>query len=348
MGVECDIFVHIPEEGKHITGERISGIVKLHLDKDKVYKKITLSLIEKKLSWHDYGRKDIDAYTTHKIWTGNRYQYEDDEIKTVVEIDLQTNKNQKLKQGSHEYPFEMKIPENIPPSVCIKYYDKSVEGIEYYLLLKLIKPLFTWDTYFKTRIKIHNRIDSSITEEPIIVTLDKTLLKPFSKEKQEIKLKAVLDKGYFIPLSERRITFAVINNTDLIFTVQTEFICKTQIDLDIPNKKTEVLAMVETPKIPNNSVSNMFNIIPVGPDECTVKYSNKIKRDYKIRVTMKLPPPHLNSHVEIPVFVGERPIKKQNEGIDAKAGTSSEPMEPVEEPPSYWETVSCDEKICEK
>lgn len=85
----------------------------------------------------------------------------------------------------------------------------------------------------------------------------------------------------------------------------------------------------------------MVNTIPVGPELCTVRHSSMISREYKIRVTLHLPPQHINSFVEIPVLIGERLVEKNNETSDNEAGESSEP---IKEPPSYWEAVVCEEK----
>lgn len=112
------------------------------------------------------------------------------------------------------------------------------------------------------------------------------------------------------PSGRTNVSFVVNNNSNDIFAVKTELICISKYTIPkhnstISKKKVIHSSTIEASNIPDNSVSNMSSIISVAPDIYTVRHSNLINREYKVRVTLKLPLPHVNSSVEIPVFVGE-------------------------------------------
>ncbi|KAJ8721243.1 hypothetical protein PYW07_002018 [Mythimna separata] len=77
----------------------------------------------------------------------------------------------------------------------------------------------------------------------------------------------------------------------------------------------------------------MFNKIPVAPEIFSVRHSEMMKREYYFRVTLKLPMPHANSSVDLPVFVGAPPIT-----YDEEAGEAiGEPGDEI--PPPQWEAM---------
>ncbi|KAJ8730553.1 hypothetical protein PYW08_001966 [Mythimna loreyi] len=306
--VTSEILITVPQIGKHLTGEILEGIVKLDLDKNTVYKSITLTLVEKVCSRYEYGNKTFDDNSTIQIKANDINQYQTRKVEKIHLI--KGNEKKLLTAGSHEYLFEIKIPENTPPSVRITDKKITVGGIRYFLILKFKKSaIFEENDYFVTHLTIYPKINSTLLEKPLIASFGKTLTKLFASKKHEIEVKAELDKNYLTPCCERKITFIVNNKSDVIITIKTELICKTSTteDLGKPLQKTKVLAAVETPSIPDNSISNMFNIIPVGPDIYTVRHSKEISREYIIRVTMKLPSPHTNTSMDLPVLAGIKP-----------------------------------------
>lgn len=346
MGVTSDILIEYPANKKHITGESIKGIVKFHLDKDTVYKKITLSLVEKGYcQWYEYeslyrGRRSQQIRQRKKV--GNRYIFEGHETKVVKKINLldkNANENTTLTAGPYEHTFKIIIPENIPPSM-----KTDIGEIKYYLVLKFKKPrIFSLNKKFKTNITIYPGIDSSVADKTLSFTIEKTLNKLFSSYKHEIYLKAELDRGYLNPSGERQISYVAANNSKVNISVKTELISKTKYKDDFVAKKylvddaktmREVIysCTVGIASAPENDISCMFVVIPVAPELCTVRHSKIITREFKLRVTLKLPLPHVNSSVEIPVFVGERIKDIDVEIVEASA--------PIEKPPPYLETIT--------
>ncbi|KAJ8721244.1 hypothetical protein PYW07_002019 [Mythimna separata] len=197
--------------------------------------------------------------------------------------------------------------------------------------------MLSWNKTFKKKIVIHPRVDPSLSSDRVTATLNKTLCSLFSPKKREINLDAVLDKEYLNPGRESNISFAVKNNSDLIVSIKTELLCKTYYKIPkhkktLHKKKVIHFSTVETPKIPESSqISNISHTIPVPPEIFTVRHSNILNREYKLRVTLKVPCPHVNSSVVIPVFVGE--------SVEENVEVVGEFIEPLQAPPSYWETM---------
>ncbi|CAH0702218.1 unnamed protein product [Spodoptera exigua] len=344
MGLRSEILIHPPRGGKHVTGGTIRGMVKFHLDKDTDFKKISIALIQKgHVQWYEFATK---SSVNPRRTVGNRYVYEGREEVTLTkvyflnkEIDEKCDTST-LKAGSYEHQFEIELPEEVPASIST-----DIGEINYSIVLKFKKPsVFSFNKVFRTPVTIYPRLDPTIPDQPVTVSLEKSLFKLFSSKKHEIKLKAELDRGYLIPGGEGKISFSVINNSDVIFSVKTELVSKTKyrdrfmvekIVRDNPKIERKVIraCTVETPSIPERSVSSdMYNIIPVTTDLCTVRHSELISREFKLKVTLNLPMPHKNSCVDIPVFIGEQP-HLPNE-LEAGFG------EPMEAPPSYWEVMT--------
>ncbi|KAJ8730550.1 hypothetical protein PYW08_001963 [Mythimna loreyi] len=323
MGITSEIFIQPPREAKHVTGETIQGFVRFRLDTDTVYKTISLSLVEKG-QCNFQATQDTMVQTTETILVQKQYFLFDD----VTE-----HGNIKLSAGLHECPFQIIIPLNIPASVKTRFGE-----IKYHLVLKFKRPeMLSWNKTFKKKIFIHPRVESLLSSNRVSASLNKTLCSLFSSKKREISLDAVLDKEFLNPGREGQISFAVKNNSDVVVSIKTELLCKTNYTLPkskktFKKKKVVHFSTVETPKIPESSqISNMSSMIPVDPDICTVRYSNILNREYKLRVTLKVPCPHVNSSVEIPVFIGE--------SVEENAGVEGEFNEPLEAPPTYWESM---------
>ena len=347
MGVTSDILIETPKDRKHITGERIKGLVKFNLDKDTVYKKISLSLVEKAYcQWYECetncrGSRSQQIRQRKKV--GKHFLFEGHEAKLIKKINLLSKNNDEnttLTAGPYEHEFEILIPENIPPSM-----KTDIGEIKYFLVLKFKKPkLLGLNKKFKTKIVIYPGIDSSITDNTLSFSIHKTLSRLFSSFKHEINLKAQLDRGYLNPSGERKISFVATNLSSVNFSVKIELISKTKYKddfivkkyiFDDPKTVTEVIysCTVGTASVPKNTTSCMFVVIPVAPDICTVRHSKIITREYKLRVTLKLPLPHVSSSVDIPIFVGERLKDEEVEDEVVEEAT-------IEEKPSHWETMT--------
>lgn len=211
MAVATDILIQIPKTRKCITGEPITGIIQHHLDEETVYNEINLSPVVKKSgSWYEY----IHYYETNKV----RNHHKLEEHKTYVLLDVKmVNKNP---DGSVRSSNESVEAENITP---LEETDKE-DGIKRYhveILFKKPIGIFGTKTKFKTIIKVYPTVVSEFPDDPFLSELDRTLTQLFSSKKHEINVTTDLDKGFFTPSKEIKVSFVVANNTDLLISFKT-------------------------------------------------------------------------------------------------------------------------------
>nr|XP_049696594.1 uncharacterized protein LOC126054553 [Helicoverpa armigera] len=338
MGITSEILLHFPEEGRYLTGKYIRGVVRFQLDKETVFKKISLSLVQRGFcEWYD--RVNRDRNERHKR-IGNMLQGHESAVPIKIYfLNKKVDDNVTLSAGSYEYPYEMEIPQNIPPSF------RSQNGkIKYHLVLKFKKPgLLKRTKSIQTEVQIFPQVDPMITDAPTAFALDKNLTKMFASNNQEIRIIGELEKPYLSYYDENKLSLAVTNNTDLNFNIKTELRSKVTYTHDHSmgmygdeEVVKEVIGPIyESPIVPDNSVSNIIKVIlPVDPQQYTVRHSAIISREYKLKVTIQMPMPHSNVSVNIPVFVGDRRL--------AKANNENRNNEAVEEPPTYWHAMTED------
>ncbi|XP_047019076.1 uncharacterized protein LOC124629628 [Helicoverpa zea] len=337
MGITSEILLHFPEEGRHLTGKYLNGVVRFQLDKETVFKKISLSLVKRGFcEWYDTTNTDSnDSHETDNTLQG----HENAVLMKLYFLNKEVDDNLTLSAGSYEYPFEMEIPQNIPPS-----FRSEIGKITYLLILKFKKPgLLKRTKSFQTEVQILPQVDLSITDAPIAFALDKNLTKMFASHNKEIRIIGDLEKPYLSYYDENKLSLAATNNTDLNFTIKTELMSKVTYTHDhsmgmYGDEKVvkEVIGPIyESPVVPDNSVSNIIkDILPVDSQQYTVRHSAIISREYKLKVTIQMPMPHRNVSVNIPVFVGDRRLTKAN--------NENRNNEAAEEPPTYWHAMSED------
>ncbi|KAG6460217.1 hypothetical protein O3G_MSEX011834 [Manduca sexta] len=89
-------------------------------------------------------------------------------------------------------------------------------------------------------------------------------------------------------------------------------------------------SIVQSTSIPKDAIVNLKQEISTPPDMVSIN-SRVIKVEFLLKVIARLPMPHLNASVEIPIVIGE----KLEESLE------------VEPHPSYWEVMSEEEKVKE-
>lgn len=302
MGVSCQISLNLPEGVKIVTGSTLKGTVKFYLDKETVYKTISLALISK-LYCDCCCRRKVDKKSGDEIIKGKGHKkYTIGKIHFLKEI----NDKIPISAGTYKHLFKFDIPEEIPPSFTNKDF-----LIRYFLILKFKKfGLFSINKEFIYTVTIFPRIPHSVPKAPVNIALDILLTKLFTNIPQYVNVKAKLDSGYLVPSYDSLITCLVTNNSDVMLTVKTELIHVTKYKDCQGVKRIEESVIDEcsqiSPIVIENSIANMHNIIRILPNMYTVRYSKMVKREFKLKITLKLPMPHSNASIEVPIFLGER------------------------------------------
>lgn len=344
MGVMCRIMIQRPRENVHTAGGAVLGTVQYSIDEPTEYKDIKLCLIGKgECTWSEsrqrHGRR---GGTNRKYFKGTEVY-----VATYISI---LNKHPGLTAiilpGTYEYNFRFMLPDNIPPS-----FKNSTCTIAYQIKIKFKKQaFFSINKQFTADLTVYGSVEPAGPEGNVSFGLEKTLLRPFSKRTQMINLKADILNTIFSPGQNADISFTVTNITDVKLTsLKTELLCYTTYIANCGRRKetskTIKESTVETPSVPADAVANLTSVLPIQAHLYSIQNCRIMKKEYKVKVTLRLPVPYINASVEVPIVIGEMRGNRDNEGAmfarDAP-GTSVETVE-VEGsaygPPSYWEVM---------
>lgn len=329
-----------------MAGRPIFGTVRYALDEPTEYKDIILSLVGKgKCSWTETQRssqkRTSRTYTGSEIFVENYISFRGNNpgITAVFPV------------GTYEYQFTFVLPEDIPPS-----YISTTGTIKYKIGLKFVKlSVFSINKKFTTTINVYGYVKPELFESNTIFGLNKSLLRPFSKRNHLINLKADIASTFFNPGQNANISFIVTNDTDVkINSVKTELMCYTTYTADCGQTRFETTIIkestVETLSVPADAVANMESVMQVLAHLYSIQNCRIIKREFKVKVTLRLPMPYINAYVEISIVIG----KKRNDRNAEISFLDREMPDPSVEavagmtdiPPSYWEAMN--EDIYEK
>lgn len=301
MGVVCQILVDPVVNKVHKAGEFVTGVVKYTIDETTEFKDISLSFIGTgSSSW-----SDTDASYS------NSEQY----FNTCIKLHVVENNTDKitLRNGAYEYRYKFQLPENIPSS-----FHNPKGRIIYQIVLKFetvkILGIFHRPTIFSTEIPVKAYVTSTLPTGPVVFGLRKTLITHLGA----IHLKAEIEKCLIKPGENIQIKVTVDNQTDVtIKGIRTAVIEKTTYTSTGGFKQTdnpEVLnCSVETEPIPANDVKIMVCVVPTILDLYSIQNAKVIAREYFVRVTVKLPMPHRDDFVNMPIVIGD--INETNEAI---------------------------------
>lgn len=231
--------------------------------------------------------------------------------------------------------------------------------------------------YTEIPVVIGHKYDGETTEEISTVnenvesshksfTLEKTLLKLFSRKVHTIKLKVeipnTLKSGQAADLH-----FFVTNDTDtLIYSVESKLVKYVTLSADEVARYELLESKVETTGVPANSNANLSCLMPVPTDENTRLYRATFKIEYKVRVAVRLYFPYKDACAEFPVFIADadknatrvvdKTSKKQDDTYNKSMKSlgesdvensgpkpAAEVREPYENGPApHWEVMSND------
>lgn len=329
MGVICQIYLQRPPDGKYRPGSVVSGTVKYVIDKDTTYKDITVSLIGKgKCSWSESrtdGKTD-DTYTGTEDLVSIHTKLLQKKVNLVT-----------LPAGAYSHPFHFIFPSNIPAS-----YKDNVCTIQYQVVLKFERPgLLNFTKTFRTELPVVSTVISTLPEGPIVYGLKKTLFQFFSNQKSIINLKATLAKSLVMPGEHGKLDFEVENNSNVTVTgLKIELMEYLTFKSNCKHTKKSYKKIknckAETEPIEIGKIKQLSCIIPTTENCVTLQNSQILSREYKLIVTMRLPVPHINASLEIPIIIGEKVPEIEI------AQEVAEDVIPDEPPPSYWEAMAED------
>lgn len=358
MGVTCQILIQRPREGVHRAGRPVVGSVKYAVDEPTEYKDIVISLVgEGECSWTE-SRRNIVVGSNHNRHNrhGHVEQHHDQRHKTYrgTEVFIANYTSILNKQpgctailpvGTYEYQFRYMLPKNIPPS-----FNDSICTITYQIGIKFEKPsLFKFHKKFTTAFNVYGYVEPVSLEGNTLFGLEKSLLRPFSKRKHMINLKANISSTLFAPGQNADIVFAVTNDSDVkITSIKTELVCYTTYFANCGRKKESKKfikeSTVETLSIPADAVANMASVMQVQADLYSIQNCRIIKNEYKLKVTLRLPIPYTNASMELPIVVGEKRNERNTEVAFFAGQVPGPSVQAVERlangPPSYWEVTS--------
>lgn len=330
MGVRCQILINSPQNGIYRAGEPVIGVAKLAIDEPTECKDVILSFISKgKCRWTEGSDNHRTTYTGTETYITRHVNITNKRPGETITL-----------YGDYEYPFEFYIPEDAPTT----FKDKNA-AIAYGITLKLFKPsIFSFDDVFKAQVPINGFVDilnsdgRPIPEGPCVFGVQKSVFTMFGNKNSTITLKAVIKNPRLTPGENAHISCVVINQSNVAVSGLTaELFCYNKYTADC-GRTYKIMKMVkrckaDMPGTPSGETSYYSCVVPTLLGCYSIQNSRIVSKEYKVRVTVRLPVPRINSYVEVPVAIG---VLKSSAGSDSNYNNDYE----IEKPPSYWEVMT--------
>lgn len=295
--MDCVIHLFKQPNGVYIPGDTIKGIVYYDINKEIIFKKIVISL---------------KGWGNLKITKGSGKDKEEyRECENYVDINNVVFDNTKkipTTIGKYEIPFSFTLPEDIPPS--FKYDDFSVNcDISYHIHIKFERPeLFKIDKRYKTNINVGPVITPTLPITPLTVHYAKVPSKPFwqKKDSNDIKINTTLDTSVTTPNERLKISYNVINNTNLdikgvkILLVEEKIFTTRGTSSEKINK---TLKEVTAPEVKAGDTQSGELIMDIPQDVATFRNSKIVSRNYFINTVAELSFPHYDAIHKMPIEI---------------------------------------------
>lgn len=320
MGIFSEITMAKPSDGTFHSGELVSGLIKYAVDEPTSLEKITISL---------KGIGYIQAVERSRQKNRQDRYYNNSEVYLDIDEVIQSEKIV-LPVGSYEKEFAFRLPQNIPSTFKFHYRDYNVQiksRIKYYVRIKFVKTgMFSFAKHFRKEIPVVSSITPRLSTEPILIGEQKKLTQPFSCRKSIVHIKAnVIDS--IIPIGGTvRFQYEVINDTNIninsvisrLVEIHTFALSRSVItyeDIEGTDAKTGTLKPGE---------SKSFDIQFAVPSYLvSLEHSKIISRRYQVVVTARMPLPHRDVNLIIPIQIGDAVVREDI----------------TDPPPSYWEAM---------
>ncbi|KAJ8730541.1 hypothetical protein PYW08_001954 [Mythimna loreyi] len=288
MVVTCQILLEKSKEGVFRAGQPVVGTLKYNVEKPTKFKSIDISLRGKgKCEWSE-------TVSNTTIYYSNTEDY--------VNISKNLLIDEKEISGAYEHPFEFFLPEDIPTSM-----KNTTCNIRYRVVVLFVKDSFFGTKYkFDAEVLVYGYV-CPCSPEPLIFGLQKNLLSLTANNK--IDITAEIEKTFLTPGENIKLNLIVNNDTDVPIGIKAELVKYFTYISDVKKKKIEKEVLKTTtenlPSVKERSVSSMNCIVATLPTLYSIQHTKILTGEYKVRVTAKIPMPHTNAVVEIPVVIGE-------------------------------------------
>ncbi|KAF9423140.1 hypothetical protein HW555_001444 [Spodoptera exigua] len=293
MGVMCQILINRTEDGVFKVGGLVTGTLKYFIDKPTHYKSISITFLGKgRCLWSEKRGK-----------TRKRYSNSEEYINQIVNIYLDREKEDFI-SGGFEYPFQFLLPVDIPPS-----FKDSTCTIEYKIIVTFAKAnKITSKTYFDVEIPVTSYVNPC-SLEPMMFCLRKNIFSFNKTNSNRIDLKGEIIKTCVTPGENIQIKLTVNNNTNLQIFAKTELVHRLTYIASCGHKKTRENIVSNTSTmtpVAENSVVNLMCVIPTFQNLCSLEHTKVMIGEYKVKLVVKPPFPHMFRMLYIPVAIGLR------------------------------------------
>ncbi|CAH0702215.1 unnamed protein product [Spodoptera exigua] len=293
MGVMCQILINRTEDGVFKVGGLVTGTLKYFIDKPTHYKSISITFLGKgRCSWSETRGKTTTHYSN-----GEEY------INQIVNIYLDREKEDFI-SGGFEYPFQFLLPVDIPPS-----FKDSTCTIEYKIIVTFVKAnIITSKKYFDVEIPVTSYVNPC-SLEPMMFCLRKNIFSFNKTNSNQIDLKGEIIKTCVTPGENIQIKLTVNNDTNLQIFAKTELVHRLTYIASCGHKKTreDIVNNTSTMSpVAENSVVNLICVIPTLHNLSSLEHTKVMIGEYKVKLVVKPPFPHMFRMLYIPVAIGLR------------------------------------------
>ncbi|GBP27335.1 Arrestin domain-containing protein 3 [Eumeta japonica] len=320
MAIKCNIHINGPQGEVYRPGSVLSGLVKYTLTNDMRLERISMSVKGKsRVSWTRGAGKQR---RTHRGY---------DEL-IIDNGDILRPGADVLRSGTYQATFRFELPRNAPPT----YGDRHCTT-EYYIKITFSRSGFlTSAKKFKRMIIIGNAITPTLPLEPADYWLEKKVTEFFTNNSSRIHLKVNLSKSCLKPGEVMDVEFEVDNDTKhVIPSIVTRLMEKRIYRSNMGHEKVTVkkikIGCCDTGSVKRRSRGQFALKFCTPAKAFTVQNCRVFSREYYLRVVVKLPMPHRDGVMDIPVQIGDLPETNLALGPYAEEVPHDEP------PPSYWE-----------
>uniref|UniRef100_A0A2H1VGC6 SFRICE_003343 n=1 Tax=Spodoptera frugiperda TaxID=7108 RepID=A0A2H1VGC6_SPOFR len=288
MGVLCQILLDRPEDGVFKAGGLVTGTLKYFIDKPTQYRSITMCFLGK-------GQCEWTETDSNK----NTVYYRNEENYFNQTVNVLGNRDDFI-LGGFEYPFQFVLPIDIPPS-----FNNDTCTIEYKITVTFVKANSTLKKDFDVEIPVSSYVNPC-SLEPMIFALKKNLS---FRIKNKIHVKGEIIKTCVSPGDNIQMILTVNNGSDVEVFIKTELIKRLTYVSSCNNKEFHEESVKNTSTITAvaaNGVANLVCVVPTYHNLCSIQHTKVMIGEYKIRLTAKVPFPHINAVLDIPVAIGPR------------------------------------------